>query len=198
MKAVPIIVCELTMAAPVALARFGGLQRLLAVDMGARYSGLAVRVSPLLGVQRYGLLERQRVWRPPGRAASCSRDQWSWALWPEGHTGAEPARFSTQAAALWSIIHGLDVGGVVVGMPYLAGGERSRECDIVEAAVARLRRSWPREVPVLLWDESWSTRLVIGPGQPSAKHRARAHAAVACQLLAEVVDAARTPNAEVA
>jgi RNase H-fold protein (predicted Holliday junction resolvase) len=168
-----------------ALAQFGGLQRLLAVDMGARYSGLAVRVSPLLGVQRYGLLERQRAWRPP--RGPVSDEHWSWELRPEGHTGARPARFPTQAAALWSIVHGLDVGGVVVGMPYLAGGERSRECDIVEAAVAKLRRSWPREVPVLLWDESWSTRLAIGPGPPSAKQRARAHAAVACQLLAEVV-----------
>ena len=181
------------MAAPSrhALAPFVGLQRLLSVDLGVRYTGLAVKVSPLLGVQRFGLLERQHAaWSLPGVAvARGGNSEWSWALQPE-RAGGKVSRFATQAAALWSVIDGHDIRGVVVGMPYLTSGDRSRQCDIVEATVDKLLRSWPRPVPVLLWDESWSTRLAVGFRRASAKQTARSHAAVACQLLDEAIDAA--------
>lgn len=181
------------MAAPApprsALGRFVGLERLLAIDMGARHSGLAVRTSPLLGVQRYGVLERQHVVRSRLNQVPPRGGSWSWALKPERHTGSRPSRFTSQAAALWSLIDGLRIDGVVIGMPYLADGERSRECDIVEAVVAGLQRSWPCDVPILMWDESFSTRFALGPGRHSAKQLAWGHAAVACQLLAEVLHA---------
>lgn len=169
-----------------ALAAFVGVERLLSIDLGARYCGLAVRVSPLFGVQRYGLLERQLPRRPECGSSGCDGE--TWMLKPEGR-GANESRFLTQAAALWSVVDSHHIGGIVFGMPYLANGERSLECAMVEATVARLQRSWPRQLPLLLWDESWSTQLALGPGRPSKKHAAWGHAAVACQLLQEVVHA---------
>ncbi|EOD18504.1 hypothetical protein EMIHUDRAFT_196818 [Emiliania huxleyi CCMP1516] len=146
-----------------ALSHFIGVERVLAVDMGARYCGLAARTSPLLGVQRVGVLERRR---------------------------SGPSRFATQAAAICSLAAELDAGGVVLGMPYLADGRRSRECELVEAAAERLREAAPPGLRLLLWDETWTTRLALGPGRHSARRQHWGHAAAARLLLQDVLGAA--------
>ena len=172
-----------------ALSRFIGVERVLAVDMGARYCGLAARTSPLLGVQRVGVLERRRRWQPPGAPPQPPGAD-AWVISRERRESSGPSRFATQAAAICSLAAELDAGGVVLGMPYLADGRRSRECELVEAAAERLREAAPPGLRLLLWDETWTTRLALGPGRHSARRQHWGHAAAARLLLQDVLGAA--------
>lgn len=82
------------------------------------------------------------------------------------------------------------MSGVVYGMPYHADGSVSRECHLAMREVRSLRASAAVDTPVLLWDESFSTREALGSGR-RAKHSEaiRTHAAAACIILQEVLQA---------
>ena len=105
---------------------------------------------------------------------------------PRGRT----TRHATKADALATALAEHQAEAAVVGMPYHADGSRSRECAIVERQVAALQAAWPRPVPVLFWDESFSTRRVVGARKPQkGSRRDRAsHALAACLILEEVVE----------
>ena len=59
----------------------------------------------------------------------------------------------------------------------------------MERQVAALQAVWP--LPVLFWDEAFSTQRVLGGRrpQPGSKASRGSHALAACLILEEVVDA---------
>ena len=166
-------------------------RRLLAVDPGSRYLGLAVRTCQLAGARRFGLLERTL---PRGEIDPCiplPGSSWTWTL-QRLEANAQRQVFSSQAAALEAVLREQQISGVVFGMPYLQDGSRSRESEDVRRQVRRLQSEWQTDVPVLLWDESYSTKMATGPRQRKGKRDAQwTHASAACHILQEVVHALR-------
>lgn len=163
--------------------------RLLAVDLGARYIGLAARTCRLRGPQPCGLVESV-----PRRAGHRDSDGYDWLYHREtgvNRNGGAVTRYETQADALAAAIAEERVAAAVVGMPYHADGSRSRECVIVEQHVAKLQAAWTAPLPVLFWDESFSTRRVTGPRRraPGTRASRGSHSAAACIILEEVVQA---------
>ena len=161
--------------------------RLLAVDLGPRYTGLAVRTSRLEGARPYGLLERVR--RRRALSAHAADDEWSWALERERGYGGGHVRFASQAAALERVMDEQRVAAAVVGMPYYADGSYSPECAAVERRVAELQAAWTRTVPVLFWDERWSTQAAVGPRRDRPRDARTSHARAASVVLWEVLEA---------
>ena len=155
------------------------LKRLLAVDLGARYCGLALRRTWLGGAQPYGLVERQLPKQRQGHFGKVligNKSSWLFRS-PEGATS-----FATQAAALEAAIRLTRADGVVMGMPYHKDGSASPESRATADTVKRLRAAWKRDVPVIIWDETWTTRFVVGPTPKLGKRNAAwTHsAALAC------------------
>ena len=85
------------------------------------------------------------------------------ALCDAGWTFASPAatlrrtRFARDLAALEALIAGQQVEGIVVGLPLNLDGSDSPRTQSVRAFARNLA---PLGVPVLLWDERWSTQAV--------------------------------------
>jgi RNase H-fold protein (predicted Holliday junction resolvase) len=167
--------------------------RLVAIDLGARFTGLATCTSRAIGACPYGLVEREL---PPPHHHHRQRHHRSqhasplgWLLHREG-VGVRPSRFATQAEALASVMDEHRIAAAVVGMPYHADGSRSPECALVERHVAELQAAWERPIPVLFWDESFSTRRVVGPRRVLTSRASRgSHAAAATIILSEVLEA---------
>ena len=112
--------------------------------------------------------------------------------WESGFSsGRATSRHATQGEAIASIIEELQIAACVVGMPYNANGSVSRECRIVEERTREWMAAWPFSMPVLFWDESFSTRRVVGARKPSPGSRASrtSHAMAACVILEEVCSA---------
>lgn len=170
-------------------------KRLLAIDPGSRYIGLAIRTSLLVGARRFGLLERTRPSSVASSSAAAAAGRWTWTLQRiRAETPPQRRReiFNSQAAALESVLLEQNIGGVVFGMPYLQDGSRSRESDEILQQARRLRSEWETRVPVVLWDETWSTRIAVGPRQRLGKRDAQwTHASAACLILDEVARALR-------
>lgn len=170
--------------------------RLLSVDPGSRYFGLAVRTSQLEGVRPYGLIERIPVRRGVAATRGAGGAAWDWALQRElsfGGGGGR-ARFSSLANSIAHVLQEQQLAAAVVGMPYHADGSRSAECAAVEQLVAQLRAAWKARgvaVPVLLWDESWSTRIAMAGSRRRQRNARCSHARAACVILQEVVDTLR-------
>ena len=165
--------------------------RLLAIDLGATHTGLAARTTLHEGPFPCGLIERKPRWRGE-RGSRYGAAGFEWVLKREDHARqGRITRHDTQAGALEAALLEHRAEAAVVGMPYLADGSRSRECAIVERQVAALQAAWQQPVPVLFWDESFSTRRVVGPRRPPAGSKASraSHALAACLILEEVVHA---------
>ena len=154
--------------------------RLLAVDTGARFCGLAARLQPLVGPQPYGHIER---------SSPCN-------FILNQQTSKQKTPFNSQADALWQVIQQNQIHLLVVGMPFAADSTRTKECNIVERTVDKWQASWPNRLPVLFWDESWSTRITASGRGRKFLSDPRSHSAVACLLLQEVLHPAneRTKN----
>lgn len=165
-------------------------RRLLAVDPGVTYFGLAVRVNRFQGVQPYGLVERvpcRRGFAAARRLAASA--SWDWSLQRERFFGGRTTRFDSLAEALAHVLVEQQLAAAVVGMPYNADGSWSAECTAVVQQMTKLRAAWASSgtgVPVLMWDESFSTRIAVGSPRRGARS---SHALAACVILNEVVAA---------
>ena len=150
--------------------------RLLAVDWGATYTGIASRTCRHSGPQPYGLVERV--------------GDSEWILRREGGSASNSTatRHVTQADAIAHIIEEQRVAACIVGMPYAADGSKQPLCAVVERHASDWQRAWPRAVPMLFWDESFSTRRAVGARRPvPGSRKAKAsHALAACVILEEV------------
>jgi putative Holliday junction resolvase len=76
-------------------------------------------------------------------------------------------KFTKDAARLIELIDGRDAGGLVVGLPVNMDGSEGPKCQSVRAFVRNLAQALaeagrPRleGLPMLLWDERWSTQAV--------------------------------------
>ncbi|KAL1511776.1 hypothetical protein AB1Y20_005062 [Prymnesium parvum] len=154
---------------------------LLAIDPGSRFVGLAVCTTPqLFGAAPFGLLQRlaDERWRLERTGVFRKREA--------------PSSFPSRTEALLHVIRELEVSGVVYGMPYHADGSLSRECRYAEGEAQMLRAAAGGALPVLMWDESYTTREALGHGRaPSAKDTLWSHSAAACIILQEVVQTLR-------
>ncbi len=171
------------------------LARIMAIDWGARYTGLAVRTSQHRGALPYGLIEiagrRAQQHARSTRTLTAGREAGVWELRRDlTHFGGSVSRYATHAEALDAVLDEQRIGAVVVGMPYHADGSLSPECAAVERHVAALRDRWGGGLPILLWDESWSTRRAVGPKRRrDGAAAACSHAAAASIVLREVLGA---------
>jgi RNase H-fold protein (predicted Holliday junction resolvase) len=188
-REIPKMVCAERTLAPLAG------RRLLAIDPGVTYFGLAVRVNRFQGVQPYGLVERvpcRRGFAAARRLAASLANpsaSWDWSLQRERFFGGRTTRFDSLAEALAHVLVEQQLAAAVVGMPYNADGSWSAECTAVGQQVTKLRAAWASSgtgVPVLMWDESFSTRIAVGSPRRGARS---SHALAACVILNEVVAA---------
>ena len=159
-------------------------RKLLGVDIGVVYSGLAVCTSRLTGVQPYGYIERQPA---KGRYALQSETRWTWLL---HRKSGSTVRFDAHQTALEAVIREQRLGGVVLGVPYFPGESSPCGANPVTRTAKQLQAAWEGRFPVLLWDESYTTRLAIGPTAKAGRRSSAkwSHAAAACVLLSEVVE----------
>ena len=85
------------------------------------------------------------------------------ALCDAGWTIASPAetiarrKFSVDLAALKTIFAAQNVAGIVIGLPLTLDGSDSPRTQSVRAFARNLL---PLGLPILLWDERWSTQAV--------------------------------------
>lgn len=159
--------------------RAGGA--LLAVDPGATYVGLAVCKSPhRFGATPFGLIQR------------VSNSKWRLREAPSSRGHGSHLHFPSSTAALVHIIKEHNISGVIYGMPFHADGSFSRECHRVESEALALQAAISSPMPVLLWDESFTTREAIGHGGASRmRDHVWAHSAAACIILQEVLNILR-------
>ena len=143
-------------------------------DFAAALPGLSGRLAGLdVGTKTIGL-------------ATCDSG-WSFA------TAAETLRrtkFSTDLEALRTFINRHGIAGLVVGLPLNLDGSDSPRTQSVRAFARNLA---PLELPILLWDERWSTvaveRAMIEADMSRARRAEKIDAHAAAHILQGAIDA---------
>ena len=99
-------------------------------------------------------------------------------------------KFSADLEALRALVAAQAVAGLVVGLPLNMDGTDSPRTQSVRAFVRNLA---PLALPVLLWDERWSTvaveRVMIAADVSRAKRAERIDSAAAAFILQGAIDA---------
>ena len=118
------------------------------------------------------------------------------ALCDAGWTIASPAdlirrsKFSVEKALLAKTIAAQSVKGIVVGLPLSLDGTDSPRTQSTRAFARNLE---PLGLPILLWDERWSTQAVerqmIAADVSRAKRAERVDSAAAAYILQGAIDA---------
>jgi putative Holliday junction resolvase len=67
-------------------------------------------------------------------------------------------KFTQDAEALLAIVAKHDVGGLVLGLPVSMDGTEGPRCQSSRSFAANLLKM--REIPIVFWDERWSTAAV--------------------------------------
>jgi putative Holliday junction resolvase len=109
---------------------------------------------------------------------------WSFA------TPAETSKFTADLEALRLFIARHGIVGLVVGLPLNLDGSDSPRTQSVRAFARNLA---PLELPILLWDERWSTvavqRAMIEADMSRAKRAEKVDAHAAAHILQGAIDA---------
>lgn len=118
------------------------------------------------------------------------------ALCDAGWTIASPAelirrsKFSVEKALLAKMIGTQSVKGIVIGLPLNLDGTDSPRTQSTRAFARNLE---PLGLPILLWDERWSTQAVerqmIAADVSRAKRAERVDSAAAAYILQGAIDA---------
>lgn len=118
------------------------------------------------------------------------------ALCDAGWTIASPAdlirrsKFSVEKALLVKMIAAQSVKGIVVGLPLSLDGTDSPRTQSTRAFARNLE---PLGLPILLWDERWSTQAVerqmIAADMSRARRAERVDSAAAAYILQGAIDA---------
>jgi putative holliday junction resolvase len=99
-------------------------------------------------------------------------------------------KFTADLAALSALVSAQSVKGVVVGLPLNMDGSDSPRTQSVRAFARNLA---PLGLPLLLWDERWSTaaveRAMIAADISRAKRKERIDSAAAAFILQGAIDA---------
>jgi len=108
-------------------------------------------------------------------------------------TAAKPiakGKFARDKAAIAALIAERDVKGLVIGLPLNMDGSESPRS---QSARAFARNLVPLALPILLWDERWSTqaaeRALIAQDLTRAKRAGRIDSAAAATILQAAIDA---------
>ncbi|MDX2208752.1 MAG: Holliday junction resolvase RuvX [Sphingopyxis sp.] len=100
------------------------------------------------------------------------------------------SKFTADLAALTALCTAQSVTGLVVGLPLNMDGSDSPRTQSVRAFARNLA---PLALPVLLWDERWSTaaveRAMIAADVSRAKRKDRVDSAAAAFILQGAIDA---------
>jgi putative Holliday junction resolvase len=99
-------------------------------------------------------------------------------------------KFARDRAAIEAIVAERDVAGLVIGLPlHMDGSESPRS----QSARAFARNLAPLGLPILLWDERWSTasaeRALIEQDMSRARRAERIDSAAAATILQAAIDA---------
>lgn len=118
------------------------------------------------------------------------------ALCDAGWTIASPAdlirrsKFSVEKALLEKMIAAQSVKGIVIGLPLSLDGSDSARTQSTRAFARNVE---PLGLPILLWDERWSTQAVerqmIAADVSRAKRAERVDSAAAAYILQGAIDA---------
>jgi putative Holliday junction resolvase len=118
------------------------------------------------------------------------------ALCDAGWTIASPAdlirrsKFSVEKALLATMIAAQSVKGIVIGLPLSLDGSDSPRTQSTRAFARNVE---PLGLPILLWDERWSTQAVerqmIAANVSRAKRAERVDSAAAAYILQGAIDA---------
>jgi putative Holliday junction resolvase len=100
-----------------------------------------------------------------------------------------PRKWSRLVAQLETLLQENEIVGMVVGHPVRESGALGHQSQQAETLAFLLRREWP-ELPVVLWDERWSSeeaeaRLGVVPG---TSHEGGLDAAAAAVILQAFLD----------
>jgi len=99
-------------------------------------------------------------------------------------------KFSADSTAIAALIAEQQLRGIVIGLPLSMDGRDSPQTQSVRAFARNLA---PLGLPILLWDERWSTRAVeramIDADLSRAKRAERIDAAAAAFILQGAIDA---------
>ena len=99
-------------------------------------------------------------------------------------------KFTNDLRQLEAFIHTQDVKGLVVGLPLNMDGSDSPRTQSVRAFARNLA---PLELPILLWDERWSTqaveRAMIDADVSRSKRAGKVDALAAAHILQGAIDA---------
>jgi putative Holliday junction resolvase len=99
-------------------------------------------------------------------------------------------KFTKDMASIGIIIQRETAAGVVVGLPLSMDGSESPRTQSVRAFARNLA---PLELPLLLWDERWSTqaveRAMINADVSRARRAAKVDALAAAHILQGAIDA---------
>ena len=99
-------------------------------------------------------------------------------------------KFAADKAALAALIAGRAIAGIVVGLPLNMDGSEGPRSQSSRAYAGNLAAL---DLPVLLWDERWSTadaaRGLIGQDMSRAKRAERIDSAAAAVILQGAIDA---------
>jgi putative holliday junction resolvase len=100
------------------------------------------------------------------------------------------SKFAADLAALRTLVAAQAVKGLVVGLPLNMDGSDSPRTQSVRAFARNLA---PLNLPILLWDERWSTaaveRAMIAADVSRAKRKDRIDSAAAAFILQGAIDA---------
>ena len=100
------------------------------------------------------------------------------------------SKFAKDLAALRALVEAQQARGIVVGLPLNLDGSDSPRTQSVRAFARNLA---PLELPILLWDERWSTqaveRALIAADVTRAKRAERIDSAAAAYILQGALDA---------
>ncbi len=118
------------------------------------------------------------------------------ALCDAGWSFASPAdlvrrtKFSADRSALDTMITRQNVRGIVIGLPLNMDGSDSPRTQSIRAFARNMENS---ALPILLWDERWSTvaveRAMVAADVSRAKRAARIDNAAAAYILQGAIDA---------
>ncbi len=102
------------------------------------------------------------------------------------------AKFAKDRARLAEIIASRETRGIVIGLPRNLDGSEGPRC---QATRAFARNVVDMDLPILLWDERWSTlaveRTMIEANVSRAKRAERIDSAAAAYILQGAIDALR-------
>lgn len=100
-------------------------------------------------------------------------------------------KFAKDCEALRAIVEARRIAGIVLGLPRNMNGSEGPRAQATRAYAANLVRSF--DLPILLWDERWSTtsatRDMIGQDMSRAKQKARVDSHAAAVILQGAIDA---------